>query len=78
MKITLEEAKAECKRWFDYLERQEKKTLELQNLAAMARSGKYSRQEIERRRTEIDGAGFTVYDGAGLADAVRVLLSHTP
>lgn len=71
---TVSEAKAECERWFDYLQSQEDKSKALQVLAADRRAGRCDAWEGERRRNEIQGNGVTVYDGSDLSDAVRVLL----
>jgi hypothetical protein len=35
-----------------------------------------SAEEGKRRQRQIDGCGVTVYDGANLEKAVRVLLKH--
>ena len=75
---TLPQAKAECQRWFDYLQSQEDQSKALQQLAADRRSGRCDAAEGVRRRAAIQGNGLTVYDGADLADAVRVLLKNIP
>ncbi|MEO0568290.1 MAG: hypothetical protein AAF066_11200 [Pseudomonadota bacterium] len=76
MRMSLDEAKTECRRWFAYLERQEQKTRDLQKLAADRRAGKCDDVEMKRRRAAIDEPGVTVYDGANLYDAVKTLLKH--
>lgn len=73
--MKLPEAKAECERWFAYLERQKERSVELQRLASERRAGTCDDAEMRRRMARIDG-GVTVYDGANLAEAVRVLLKH--
>lgn len=73
---TLEQAKDECERWFSHLQAQEDKSLALQKLAADRRSGQCDEIDGKRRRDAINGNGITVYDGANLADAVRILLKH--
>lgn len=72
--MTLNEAKAECARWFASLKRDEERSLALQTLAAARRAGLSDEEMRERRRT-ID-CTVTVYDGANLERAVRTLLKH--
>jgi len=72
--MNLVEAKAECERWLAYLKRQEEKAVAIQQIAADRRSGKCDAGEAQRRLRTIDNCSVTVYDGARLADAVRVLL----
>jgi hypothetical protein len=73
--MTLSEAKAECQRWLDYLERQKEKTIAIQKLAAECRKEKLSADEGRRRLRAIDDrCSLTVYDGARLADAVTLLI----
>lgn len=74
--MKLDEAKAECERWFAYLQRQKDKSLAVQKLAARVRAGEITPDEAQRKLRSIDGAGLTVYDGANLERAVRVLLKH--
>ena len=76
--MTLDEAKKECQRWFDRHNRQSEESKKLQELAADRRAGRCSQKEGVARRIEIQGyrSSPTVYDGANLADAVRVLLKH--
>jgi hypothetical protein len=74
--MNLSQAKSECERWFTYLQHQEDKSKALQVLAADRRSGLCDAREGERRRDAIQGNGLTVYDGANLSDAVRVLLKE--
>jgi hypothetical protein len=73
--MTLNEAKAECERWFAYLKRQEEKSLALQKLATARRTGEIDEREGQRRLRTIQGSP-TVYDGANLEKAVRVLLNN--
>lgn len=73
--MTLTEAKAECERWFAYLKRQQERSLALQKIASERRAGTIDEQEGRRRLREFD-SGVTVYDGANLERAVRVLLTH--
>lgn len=76
MPWTLDEAKAECERWFAYLEREENKLFALQKLASERRRGLVDDKEGRRRRAEIQGAGVTVYDGGNLRFAVKAILKH--
>lgn len=74
--MKLDEAKAECERWFAYLQRQKDKAIAMQKLAAERRSGTCPDADVRRRLAEINGPGVTVYDGAKLEQAVKVLLKH--
>lgn len=74
--MTLDDAKAECKRWFAHLQQEDERVIALQQLAADRRSGRCDAKEGERRRAEIQGNGITVYDGANLHEAVKTLLKH--
>lgn len=68
-----EEAIAICESWFDYIERGRQRSIELQKLAAMARSGQ--QEEAQRRLRQIDrDTAVTVYDGSRLEPAVRHLV----
>jgi hypothetical protein len=73
--MTLAQAKAECERWFEYLARQQLKSSRMQNIASLRRLGKIDEDEARRRVRALD-QGVTVYDGANLEKAVRVLLKH--
>lgn len=75
--MTLHEARNECRRYLNYLAIQEAKSLALQKLAADRRSGKCDAHEGERRKKDIMGPSPTVYDGAALAEAIKVLLQTT-
>ena len=61
-----------CEGWFAYIERQKQKSIEVQKLAAMARSGQ--QEEAQRRLRQLDNCSVTVYDGARLEPAVRHLV----
>jgi hypothetical protein len=76
MRMTLTEAKAECERWFAYLQAQKDKSVALGRLASERRRGLVDEQEGRRRLNEIQGTGITVYDGGNLQDAVKALLKH--
>ena len=73
--MKLDEAKAECERWFAYLRRQKDKSVAMQKIASARRLGEIDEQE-ERRRVRALDSGITVYDGANLEKAVRVLLKY--
>ncbi len=73
--MTLDEAKAECGRYLDYLQQQEEKSLALQKLASDRRAGRCDDREARKRMAAIDGAP-TVYDGYALKQAIKVLLEH--
>lgn len=73
--MDLNQAKAECQRWLDYLERQKEKSVAMQQLASDRRLGKCTADEARRRLSALDSrCSVTVYDGAKLADAVKVLM----
>lgn len=69
-----EQAIAECNRWLAYLDSQKERADAMQRLAADRRNGKCDEAEGRRRLRQIDSGGLRVYDGARLADAVRVLI----
>lgn len=75
--MKLEDARQECRRYLDYLEREKAKSLALQKLAADRRAGICGDREKDRRISDIMGPSPTVYDGANLAEAVKVLLKAT-
>ena len=77
MKMTITEARDEAQRYLNYLAREEAKSVALQRLAADRRQGKCSDREKDRRMRDIMGPSPTVYDGANLADAIRVFLKVT-
>ena len=77
MKMTLSEARAECRRYLDYLARENKKSVALQRLAADRRAGRCDDREKDRRMRDIMGPSPTVYDGGNLADAIAVMLKAT-
>lgn len=76
--MSIDEARAECERWFAYLQRQEDKSIELQKIAAARRAGEMDLEEARRRMRALDNCSVTVFDGANLEKAVRVLLKHAP
>jgi hypothetical protein len=74
--LTLAEARSECERWFSYLKHQKDKAVEMQKIASARRAGEIDKQEGCRRVRALDDCGVTVFDGANLEKAVRVLLRH--
>jgi predicted Fe-Mo cluster-binding NifX family protein len=74
--VKLAEAKDECARWFAYLDRQREKSLAVQKIASQVRSGEITSDEGRRKLRTLDGAGVTVYDGARLEQAVKLLLRN--
>ena len=75
MRMTLGDAKAECERWFSHLADLDRKSSDLQKLAADRRNGLCDEAEGKRRLAAIQSNGVTVYDGSRLHDAVKVLLN---
>jgi hypothetical protein len=75
MKMTLAEAKAECQRWLAYLDRERERSIALQKIASARRSGEIDDAEAQRRALRKRDSGLTVYDGANLEKAVKVLLT---
>jgi len=69
--VQTDEAVRICQEWFAYIERQRQKSIEMQKLAAMARSGQ--QVEAQRRLRQID-SDVTVYDGGRLEPAVKHLV----
>lgn len=74
--MTLDQAKEECARWFAYIERQQTKATEMAKIAAAVRHGEIDQDESRRRVRALDNCSVTVFDGARLEQAVRVLLKH--
>ena len=72
--MKLPEAKEECQRWFAYHEAQDERAKALKTLAADRRTGKCDAVEGAKRRAALEPSGLSVYDGANLNAAVRVLL----
>ena len=75
--MTLTEARHECQRYLNYLDVQKAKSVALQKLASDRRNGKCGDGEKERRMRDIMGPSPTVYDGANLAEAIKVLMKAT-
>lgn len=74
--MKLAEAKEECARWFAYLDRQREKSLAVQRIATEVRTGEITSDEGKRKLRALDGASVTVYDGARLEQAVKLLLKN--
>ncbi|TXH57562.1 MAG: hypothetical protein E6Q97_04290 [Desulfurellales bacterium] len=74
--MKLAEAKEECARWFAYLDRQREKSLAVQKIASAVRSGEITSDEGRRKLRALDNASVTVYDGARLEQAVKLLLKN--
>ncbi len=76
--MNLIQAKAECQRWLDYLDRQKEKSVEIQRIAGAVRRGEIEPAEGKKRLRSIDDrCSVTVYDGAKLAEAVALLIART-
>lgn len=73
---TVTDAKMECIRYLDYLDKERAKSEALQHLANDRRAGRCDDAEKDRRMADIMGRSPTVYDGGNLADAIRILLKH--
>lgn len=75
--MTLDEAKSEGQRWLDYLKRQEEKSVAIQKIAGQVRRGEIDSAEGKRQLRMVDDrCSLTVYDGARLADAVKILIAR--
>ncbi len=72
--MNISEARAVCQRWLDYLDRQAEQALALACVATRLRLGEINYDEAKRQSISAQGHGVTVYDGAELAQAVRVLM----
>lgn len=73
--MTPAEAKSECQRWLDYLDRQAEKSTAIQKIASDVRRQEIDSAEGKRRLRAIDDrCSVTVYDGAKLAEAVALLI----
>lgn len=59
-----------CEGWFDYIERQKERAVEMQKLATLARTDP---KEAQHRLRQLDSTP-TVYDGGRLEPAVRALV----
>lgn len=73
--MNLLEAKAECQRWLDYLDRQKEKSIAIQKIAGAVRRKEIDSAEGKKQLRAIDDrCSLTVYDGARLAEAVKLLI----
>lgn len=75
--MDISEAKAEGARWLAHLENEKEKAAKLAALAGKRRRGEMDRETARREVEAIQGRGVRVYDGARLAEAVRVLIEAT-
>jgi len=76
--MNLTDAKAECQRWLDYLDRQKEKSVAIQKIAGAVRRGEIDAAEGKKRLRAIDDrCSLTVYDGARLAEAVALLVARS-
>ena len=75
--MDLREARSECRRYLNYVETQEKRSVALQKLASDRRAGRCDEREARRRLSDINGPSPVVYDGAKLVEAIKVLLKET-
>jgi hypothetical protein len=69
--MKVEDAISICEEWFAYLTKQRARSLEIQQLATLARNGQ--QEEAQRRLRQIDRTP-TVYDGDRLEPAVKELV----
>ena len=69
--MKLDEAIKACEDWFAYLQRQKDKSVQVQNLAVLART---EPEEARRKLRQLDGCSVTVYDAGRLEPAVRHLV----
>jgi hypothetical protein len=70
--MTADEAMREAQKWLDYLEAQKARADKLQELAHLAKTDP---EEAQRQMRQMDQQP-TVYDGARLADGVRVMVAE--
>lgn len=76
MRMKINEAIDECRRYLEHADREKDKSIALQRLAADVRMGKCSALERDTRMRKIMGERPTIYDGGNLEDAIRSLLKH--
>lgn len=60
-----------CEGWFAYIERQKQWSAQMQRLATLART---QPELAQRGLRQLDNCSVTVYDGARLEPAVRLLV----
>lgn len=75
--MNLREARYEAERYLAYLDDQVAMSRAMQCLASDRRAGRCDDAEKDRRIRELTRRSPAVYDGANLADAIRVFLSET-
>ena len=66
--MKLSEARTECERWFAYLQQQEVRSVELQQLAFDRRAGTCDDTEMHLWRMARIDSSVIVYDGAKLVE----------
>lgn len=71
--MKIEEAIEVCEAWFAHIEDQRKRSVEMQQLATLARSSHEGSRKAQDRLRQIDRSP-TVYDGSRLEPAVRALV----
>jgi len=72
--MTLLEAKKVAKEWLAFCERQRQKTIKIQSLAALARTGPEGQKQAKKELAQIDRTP-TVF-GGDLRAAVEILLDE--
>jgi len=70
--MTADEALLEAQKWLVYLEAQKARATKMQELAHLAKT---DQKEAQRQMRQMDQQP-TVYDGARLADGVRVMVAE--
>jgi hypothetical protein len=75
--MTWDEAVAECERWHKHLNYQSDKARKMAQIAAKRRRGEIDEGEGRRQMRVLDMSP-TVYDGAKLEQATRVLMKGQP
>lgn len=63
-----------CEEWFAYTERQRQKSVELQRLASLARTGLEGQKEAQLLLRQLRTSSIAVYDGGRLEPAVQELV----
>lgn len=74
--MTLDEALDECERWFAHLNQQRTKSVRIQQLASLARTGPEGHAQAKKELRQIDKHP-KVYNGDRLEEAVKVLHAFT-
>lgn len=74
--MKLDDAIKECERWFAYNERVKQKSIDVQKIASDVRNKVITSDEARRKLRNLDNCSVTVFDGAKLEEAVKLLLKH--